>query len=130
MTLIERLEKAAGPDRELDGDIAMATGPWTKYDLGDNCWQWRFNGVNFGTHPPHYTSSLDAALTLVPAHSAWAAEHDAGFGKSTKRLPFAFVSIQDDRLDHMSPKNPQHIGRHDCPAIALCIACLKARNIP
>ena len=77
--LIERLEKATGPDRQLDHDIALATG-----------WAQSFSGAT-GTSPAglispdgnyHYsarpfTASIDAALTLVPDGTEGDAARDA-----------------------------------------------------
>lgn len=57
--LIERLEKATGPDRELDDAIRVACG--------------------FPPKPWNYTASLDAALTLVPARAQWTLEQDAAW---------------------------------------------------
>lgn len=63
--LIERLEKATGPDRELDIAICAALGK-TRLDPG------------FQTAPA-YTDSLDAALTLVPEGLGWIiSRHDNG----------------------------------------------------
>ena len=51
--LIERLEKATGPDRELDHAILCMIDP-------------RVKGTCPMHYDPHYTASIDAALTLVP----------------------------------------------------------------
>lgn len=61
--LIERLERATGPDRELDAAIWCWRHP--EYEMRNN---------GFTKHPnrfvqsksPEYTGSLDAALTLFP----------------------------------------------------------------
>jgi hypothetical protein len=50
IALAERVERAAGADRELDAEIALAV---------------RARCVSYD--PPHYTRSLDAAAALVPA---------------------------------------------------------------
>lgn len=63
--LIERLEKATGPDRSIDADIAVAVGGFAeRCGLPSGGW------VSKGPHhaiveSPSYTSSIDAALTLV-----------------------------------------------------------------
>lgn len=55
--LINRLERADGPDRELDWAIHIRNG---------------LLGVGmYGDHP-HYTASIDAALMLVPEGWKWA----------------------------------------------------------
>ena len=60
--LIERLEDATGPDRELDAEIArLVTGRGvTVAPLSGP----RYDGD--GEPVPAYTASLDAALTLMP----------------------------------------------------------------
>ena len=57
LALAERCEQAAGPDRELDGEIDAAIGwPTSSY---------------FHQHTRRYTGSLDAAITLVPDGWIW-----------------------------------------------------------
>lgn len=68
--LIERLEKAHGPDRELDYTIAEWLNPWlVECDYrrldGDNGWQTEtplVKGANNVAPASAYTASLDAAL--------------------------------------------------------------------
>lgn len=54
-SLIERLEKAAGPDNQLSYDIAIALGTYHR-----SAHRW-----------PHYTGSFDDAITLVPKKLPW-----------------------------------------------------------
>lgn len=95
--LIARLEKATGEDRELDCLIE-------------------------GIHPtasgdtPHYSASIDAALTLVPKGFAWTL---ASQGTTDFRF-FASVAFPDEDCDG----TPTLAAT---PAIALCIAALRAR---
>lgn len=56
--LIARLEKAAGPDRELDGDIWRAIDP-----VADQCWP-HWSAEQRENMTPRFSASLDAALTL------------------------------------------------------------------
>ena len=65
--LLERVEAATGPDREIDTEIARAFG-WTPPGINPALWEgketpswWATPG--FGM--PAYTSSLDAAIALV-----------------------------------------------------------------
>lgn len=64
--LIERLEKATGPDRELDAIIMRAIYP----ELGDTMVTdtgWCVGGDHDAPSKSRpYTASVDAALTLVP----------------------------------------------------------------
>jgi hypothetical protein len=95
--LIERLEKATGPDLDLDHAIARATRPFDGHGvLG-------------------YTSSIDAALTLVP--EGWQAI------LYTER---ACAELYDATLK----KRAGIKARAYAPttAIAICIAALRART--
>lgn len=95
--LIERLEKATGPNFALEQDI------WCEIFAPDAV------AIPLDLKPPSYTASIDAALTLVPKGSTW----DLTF---------------DDYLI-ACVGNGHNTGKHDTtPAIALCIAALKARK--
>lgn len=106
--LIEKLEAATEGSRELDTDIWSAVRCPTL----------------FNDRPP-YTTSLDAALTLVAEGWGWAAaELDEGVPSAvtTNRKP----QIKPGTLD----SNPDKIDfrtKAATPALALCIAALKAR---
>lgn len=134
--LIERLEKATGPDRELDGAIF-----WTAKRA--SALRWFFNGSmgnpqhpapielperGLGRHAvvhasPRYTESIDHALMLVPQgwtvanigqrdNGAWWAELRRGFQTSYDKVELSGIGIND--------KLP--------PAVAVCIVALKARG--
>lgn len=96
--LIERLKSASTADRELDQAIHIA--------------------LEGNTVVPAYTGSLDAARQTVPAGIYWM----VGLGKRSEAEPLGgaatFRPMEDD---------PMTIGEHAEPAIALCIAGLKAR---
>ena len=100
--LIERLEKAEGPDRELDYMVHRAT-----HEL-------------YGAYGPHprYTASLDAAMMLVPADALWSVcDMEEG--------PFAQV-IPPASGGTFGGTKISGYGA-PTPAIALCIAALRAR---
>lgn len=71
--LIERVEKATGPDREIDGDLhEMAYGEWLRkhgyVSQGETGYFSPTPPVQGAGHvraPEHYTDSVDAALALV-----------------------------------------------------------------
>jgi len=76
LTLAERCEQAAGPDRELDVAIAFACGIVTSRE-GDCFYGHKYYSVmvldrdyydHVGNAPelPPFTASLDAAVTLYP----------------------------------------------------------------
>ena len=107
--LIARLEAAEEGSRGLDNEIAHAVGAFFPEDP-----------VCF---PPYYTTSLDAALTLVPV----------GF-EVTLRFngvvyPRAGLSECSAHLTKGGRQYPSQVM--DCeartPALALCIASLRAR---
>lgn len=67
LELAERCERAKGLDRVLNGDIAQALGhvpPFVHHRSGPYMDTW-LGGRDAWT-APSYTSSLDAAMTLVP----------------------------------------------------------------
>jgi len=67
--LIVALEGATGPSRELDGEIALVAGyrrnpSSTLFNKDGYVWAEPGERFSYGTRPPEYTSSIDAALTL------------------------------------------------------------------
>jgi len=139
--LIERLEAATGPCRELDAEVFASVYPdkvpgpivesgygW-RYDKGH--W-WLATGEDARTPPKcvfpgRYTASIDAALTLVP--EGW------GYTLCTQppdHKPWAsVVEWQPDDKGKMWTGN--HMARSgevkaSTPAHAICIAALKARR--
>lgn len=118
--LIKRLEDAKEGSRELDREVALVSG-WRRMGSEHRPhggWYWR-GGPNDCTgtqvdneHPPHYTTSLDAALTLVPEGWNYALN-------SNGAIPVADVyqDVENDRWPSASTM-----------ALALCIAALKARQ--
>ena len=59
-SLIERVEKASGPDRELDEAIAFIAG----WRMRNAIWAAPGEKFSCGSFPPRYTASLDAVMTL------------------------------------------------------------------
>lgn len=117
--LIERLERATGPDRELDAAIIFALYPGAQvnqYCVGDT------EPVVFHAEPlvpnkhdlPEFTKSLDAALTLVPDGWMW----------DVSSSGCAWIMRNDDSICDSQIV----IGGIESPAIALCIAALRARE--
>ena len=122
--LIERLEKATGPDRGLDGDIAVCCGEATGYveRLGKRDDGWVSKGAHHAVvAAPTYTASIDAALTLIPSTQNWSIETDPGghWAKTWTMEPSQIFGGQTWRVrDNESAS----------AAIAFCIAALKCRN--
>lgn len=99
LELAERCEKATGPDRALDYDIAHFV---TRAHLASH------------GNAPAYAASLDAAVTLVPEGCKWGLYHDPDC-KHPKGNSAAWVD--------------NHFARYAAatPALALCAASLRAR---
>lgn len=101
--LISRLEKAKGPNYALDKEIwDLVVEPFPE---------------SYRLKPPAYTASLDAAVGLVPEKAKkWSVSGglDGKWG-ATVDLGFSHGLVGADFKGHT-------------PAIALCIACLKARH--
>lgn len=144
MTLIERIESADGPDRELDAEIAVAiryfpqnVGFVWKNDLEPNCPEiGRVTCVtSLGTGGPHYaapryTASIDAALTLVP--EGWRPySADMSIAGRT-RFVIEGPKTQwatDDAGEKCAGADWYTQGVASTPALALCAAALKARGL-
>jgi hypothetical protein len=113
--LIARLEAATEGSRELDIAVGRAAGEEVDLErdqhgrplfrLARDAW-----GIL-----PHYTTSLDAALTLVPeGHLHW----------YVGRWPIGYRA--EICRHHQTPPHIPMIGA--TPALALCIAALRARG--
>ncbi len=121
--LIARLEAATEGSRELDCLI----GEWQLAQVSDNE---RLERALVAAqaiqenkpvpHMPHYTTSIDAALTLVPADFAWIAEDTKGEGCGPGRLGIG-AGVWN------CPEEPP-IYRAETVPLALCIAALRART--
>lgn len=121
--LIERLEKATEGSRELDCEIAFLDGWRCKtIDTIGLCWKkgdWSWTQEDY-EHPPCYTTSLDAALSLVPRGHMWALVCTKVVGIEAPHIAVVRPgdTDEDSRPTYKAPT----------PALALCIAALKART--
>jgi hypothetical protein len=126
--LIARLEAATGPDRELDAMILALDNGWTVLEIGSDLHTAfirfaRPDGSEFMarchdgayTHLK-YTKSVDIAASLVPHGMWWNAQT---FHDDTGNL---FGSAACGERDEDGA-----LCDGATPAIALCIAALKAR---
>lgn len=121
MTLIERLEAASGPDRELDEAIGLDLG-WSPVSnptfatglMG----RWYTPDGRMTDHYgiPRWTASLDAAMTLIPEGCV---TYLASEDRHSHRWEW---SLRDKYA-------VRHHARAPTPALALCIASLKARGV-
>ncbi|HSM79191.1 MAG TPA: hypothetical protein VLT57_16245 [Bryobacteraceae bacterium] len=120
--LIERMERASGSDRELDVCIARLTsieGQRVTDDGRVEYWVGVENDFGPGWYPapveiPHYSSSIDAALSLVPEW--WEYTLTTIYGSAHAEIP-----LNDTRVD---AQNGEHKG--GSMPIAVCISALKA----
>lgn len=116
ISLIKRLEALTGPSREVDAEIATAIGwksvPWEF--SGKRGLTWYAPDLEVHYECPHFTGSIDAALTLMPATLKntvllqTSSPAKAGFGRDGKKFTY-FEGVT--------------------APIALCIAALKAREV-
>lgn len=117
--IIERLQAAPEGSRELDADInlALATDP-TKPHTGPGYYYDDAAQPGTGHRMQPYTTSLDAALTLVP--EGWEFYVDSGTHNPSAGCHACVYN----------PKEIMHGGAVDLatPALAICIAALTARN--
>lgn len=122
-TPIDRLEAATEPSRELDAEIAPLVG-WEESYIPGAGWVWRGPGDRNIPGPfPRFTSSIDAALTLVPE----------GF---SVELGIYTESQDTPRSGSFARVNKYCMGdgpaweidaeQAATPALAICIAALKA----
>lgn len=129
--LIERLEKATGPDRDFDRLIEESLpGVRQHHDhrMVADGYVMEANGVQ-AYLPPLYTASIDAALTLLPEGWAWTL-CDRGIASicSDFNDDYAKVFNSGTRPPRQRGEMPRSMSRVATPAIALCIAALRART--
>jgi len=124
--LIAKLEAATAGSRELDEElwVHLQDDP-TEYvrfirkDTGQfHRWQHEETGVF--VNAPKYTTSLDAALTLVPEGYSWHLSTTSRDVFDAWCMPW--MDVDNPKLD--KPWVP-----HFTPALAICITALKAREM-
>jgi hypothetical protein len=130
--IIERLQNATRPERELDSAIAVALrippgGEDDTHWLVRNFPEWRgLNGRVICVHTDGsdgpswkaqtYTASVDAALLLAPAGVMWSIFKEAADGDINAFCYSAWCGFYAAG------------ARHRCAAIALCLAALRLRK--
>jgi hypothetical protein len=113
LQLAERVEKATGPDRDLN--IAMLPLVGLRFvDEGHPIGQVCYDSNNHAVPLPNFTASIDAAMSLVPEGCNF------GLGdKDATTKAWAWVGLFS---------GPDNIANAATPAIALCAAALRARG--
>jgi hypothetical protein len=109
--LIAALGSASGPSRELDAEIAKLVGaPHGPYEHVTV----ETRSIEYcEEQAPAYTGSMDAAMTLVPSTWQW---HCGTCNEDD--MPWATLTDTDTWVDYGAEAAT--------PALALCIACIKA----
>ena len=128
LTLADRVEAATGPGRELDAEIARAIG-WgcvmRDPEAGHRwiCWRKRYRDGEW-IRLPHYTFSIDAALTLVP--EGWFI-----YGMGERVTPIIYKGDRHEHIDFWAETQHRQGGLLQkafaaTPALALVAASLRA----
>ncbi len=121
LALAERCEQVSGPDRELDRQVALATG-WAIMKVQGDDWLMPPTGRPVGD-PRRYTASLDAALTLVPEGWGWLVSQP-----NAKALASGLLKMRTPVMGEVQYGCDQRFAvAAAAPALALCAAALRAR---
>lgn len=121
--LISRLEALTAPSRELDEEIALANG-WTRIPHSSgHVSGWCCPDGQICANAPHFTSSIDAALTLVPKGWHAVVNHRDNLDGSSSVILHKFA-LPYRRV----PSDAPFAIVANKAAIALVIACLKAKE--
>ncbi|GAA0768595.1 hypothetical protein [Brevundimonas olei] len=136
--LIARLEAAEVGSRDLDGEIEELFGLWRasfkepeKAD-GRHCWSdlatWSGEGVEH--RAPDYTTSLDAALALAERVGCrpYMADFSIDGWSSWLLKTTTDIKVTDPETGEELSGPYFSGGRAKTPAIALCIAILRAKQ--
>lgn len=126
--LLDRLQAAETGSPELDRMIAdlvltpekpvrLAGGPAIDIPM------WRYPDGSVGTEL-RFTQSLDAALTLVPEGKSWG----VGTIMYDELPPRRAFAANCRREGYIGPETPEVDATAATPALALVIACLRAKE--
>lgn len=122
--LIRKLEEASEGSRELDAQILQYIDP--KNEKKD----WFADGKTGEPTPlpgsPYYTTSIDAAFTLVPEGYTGSVT----FGQSTSSSNIQFHESAELWNGEHGESCQEIYSKAATPALALCIAALKTREEP
>ena len=124
--LMNRVLEGTGPDREIDGQLALLKGYTYEKRKGEKFPWWRrpdgFRISIWGDQnkPPPYTASLDAALTLLPDDRDWHVQRNRSLGA-------CWASISPAKHDLKLREWGSGMMKAATPERALMAACLKAR---
>ncbi len=126
--LIQRVEAAQGPDRELDAAIWCGLRGYISYGQSGGIWGYEMPGLGISSVDvaaiPAYTASLDAAVSLVPEGHWWNVGRTCADNSPMRHF--------GTRSGHCFTAGCAPWGRDQhttaaTPALALCAAALRAR---
>jgi len=121
VTLISRLEQAEAGSRELDGLIEVATlfKGNSGYQLDRGKFYANDRRIVAVHEAPHYTTSIDAAMSLVPEGWQDVRQHHHVMTDGSIR---SYAEIE-------TAAGTFNAGPTATPALALCVAALKAQGV-
>lgn len=126
--LIPRLAQLTEPSRDLDREITLALHPWLAELPASDVGGWLHPEYEKIAPPQHYTSSIDAAVTLIPDGWRWQVSNRAPHPHTGR----AYLSNGElINIGGGLTPNPKYRGAEvtaATPAIAICIAALQARE--
>lgn len=116
IALAERCEAATGPSREINAQIAEATGWRDVCKAGYGSWRGLrpTSGKREAVCP--FTASLDAAMTLVPEGAVWGVHNSDDPHPSVWKA--SVMPLAGPAGETLKAKSP---------ALALCAAALRAQ---
>lgn len=130
-SLVAELEKLTGPDRIIDAKIEISR---RKFLFGaaavagmaasTTAPGWIVGGAPQPIEAPHYSSSIDSALTLVPEGWRWRVER---YNTDETKCHAELAQVGQIRDFGIGIKCRAQADAKT-PAIALCIAALKSRE--
>lgn len=125
--LIAALEAATGPSRELDAEIAALMGLAVEVQQDEMLdVLWKHPNGKVRCDPPRFTASLDAAMTLMQEGTA--IERLSWWPRCAPGLMASVDLLATDENGFGIPSRRVRNVQAANPALAICIAALKARG--
>lgn len=110
ISLADRVERLAGPCRETDAEIALATG-WITFELKGFGRRWQRGHGTVVHSPPHFTGSFEDVLAIVPEGMSYSLYDIVGKRESVRMWNGFGVDA---------------LTQGQTPALALLSACLRS----
>lgn len=140
-SLIARLEKEKGPNREIDRDIALTVDGFVYEKRGEDAKPWFYHSTIGGRRQlislysserlPAYTSSIDAAVALVQrVLPGWGGLLSLGSGNSIHVADLWSErrgnQSSEDEEEYPLPPGEDAQAEHASLPMAICLATLRA----